>query len=282
MITHGGTTVEYARRPGEQVKTLYTVQTPLFIYSQHWSADENYLILGIGTVGEGDSGESILPRTIVRLRVSDSRAETIIIPTDLQSRSIESIFPLVVAEQASKILFSSGGQDEERHWIWTLEGGLRQLQKNFIGSVYFAAAYSPAQALFLTYFDGLHVFDLRTESEQIYPITGWSDSPVSQPSPDGRFVVYLKEDKNLSGGYLTIISLETGEELRLSNNAVGQFGSLAGSFWSADGQYFIYNSSYQQPFSYFVVETTLKEQTPKSLVIPSVLQQSILFRLIPK
>lgn len=282
-ITESGKSIEYRSGITGNVKTIFQAPSGKIVNWITWAGDENTLLIGLGDEEGLQPTEGARPTQIIAIEPNGGATSTIISRTELKEKGIEEIYPLASTSGANKILLSSGGMDEQKFWMWTRSTSLQEFKKNtFIGSIYFSVAHSSGQSKLLTYDQGLHVIDLETEMEIVYPITGWSDSPMSQPSPNGQYVVYLKKDQAANRGYPTLLSLANGQERRLSSNAVGEKGSLAGSFWSPDGTYLAYNRDYSKPSEYSVVDIQLENQTPKLLVLPSFLRENTIYRLITK
>lgn len=281
-ITESGKEIEYRSGVLGTTKKVYSAPDRTIINWLTWAGNSETILFGMGREEDLRPAEGSHPTQIVALNLASGATTTIISESMLATNNIDEIFPLASTNNATKILLSSGGMEEQKFWTWTASKGLQLLEDNFIGSIYFATAQTGEQTKFLTYYEGLHVFDVDAETEIVYPMTGWSDSPVSQPSPDGKYVVYLKQDETASRGFPTILSLEDGQERRLTNNAVGDKGSMAGSFWSPDGKRFAFSRDYSKPAEYSVVDTQQVNQTPKLLELPTTLGDNTIYRLIPK
>lgn len=281
-ITEFRKSIEYRSGAAGTVRAIYRAPSGKIINWLIWAGDDETLLIGLGNEKDLQPAEGSHPTEVVAYEINGGAVSTIVHQTDVQQKGIQEIFPLAATKGAKKILFSSGGVTEQNFWMWTPSNGLRLLTNSFIGSIYFASVQAEERTKFLTYYKGLHAFDVEAETEMVYPMNGWSDSPVSQPSPDGKYIVFLKRDETASQGFPTLLSLADGKEYRLTNHAVGDTGSMAGSFWAPDSTYFIFNPDYQKPAEYFVLDRQRVNQTPQFLELPSVLRDNTIYRLIEK
>jgi len=281
VFLHAATSLQYFETAESSGRILYTAQGDETLAWVTWSADEQYLIVGLQTPADYQPSEGTWPTTIKTIRISDGNERTLLTREQVLDQDILAIYPIVATAEAKKILLISGNMDTQQSWIWTSNQQLRKIDNQLLWGVY-SATVDNMNPKYLTYNDhSLHVFDLMTEVDNVLPLKGWSDSPISQPSPDGKYIVYLANNSR-NRGVPTLLNIITGEESILMKGEVGDQTSMYNSFWTPDGQYFAFANGYTPQDGYSVLEVDKTAQTVKNLKMPILGQDERVIRLLEK
>jgi|GEM_PF-6600860 len=229
-----------------------------------WSPDGKFVLFGIHAKDQTESGS----QSIVAISVTDDSAQTLLRVSDVRGSGITSIYPVAVSNDKNIVIFSNGETADAKEFSWNVqERKLNELPEQPVRGIYLAQT-TGEPSLLLWLLDSLHSLNLKSLAAHSYPITTWSDEPMSQPNPQGKAVMFLQPGDGQQFGRLALLDLESGSESVFTETNITNPSGLIDSQWTPDGQWFLYQPDYERQDLIMAVEVSKPTQSPRVVSDP--------------
>jgi len=283
-FTENSTRLEFVNTSDRTTRTLFTTSGDATLAALNWSTDEKVLVVGTQVPADAEPSEGTWPTTFMTINIADGEITPIITRDQVRALGLKSLFPIAASVQAKTIIFVSGDMTNATYYIW--RATTKKLAKqplNITGAIYQSTANVNGEGSILWYLDNkLHRLVIDTLRDTTYTLNTYSDVPVSRPSPDGRYVVFLKQIEQQQAGILTRLDLQTGDELTLSLTPINFAGGLTINAWSPDGKYFVYAEPLTFPQKFFAIHTNGLDSNPRQLTsVPVELNTGFVQAILP-
>lgn len=288
LVTFSSDNKELSIRKGSDSvpHTLFSASGVSTLGVAMWSADETKLVVGTQVPTDMEPTESTWPTTFTIVDPLTGVATIIVTRDQVLKLHVTSMYPVAVSAGAKSIIFSSGDLSNMKYYFWssTLRS-LREVRLDIAGSIYLAQAKVDGPGYVLWHINNqLHRLQIDTLKEVTYPMESYSDAPVSKPSPDGQYVVYLKKVENEAAGSLTVLKLSDGKETKISGSPISSPGGFTYAFWSPDSKHLLLADQQGVARDWYDIQMDGAQREPKKLVhVPTLLStvDNFVYGVIP-
>ena len=242
ILTTDNRSLYLLQYPEQTLTLLYTTPASQQIRSVFWTANENSLVVELidPNSSTSDGTEGVIT-SVVELSISSKTVQTVLDVATTLPASKNGFTFIWSSDDLQHLVYVIGNMTEGVTWYRSDNGKASEIKENISSAIYMNSAISTTpdsgQQSILLWLDGqgLHSYHLETATTTDYPITTWSDGPVSLPSPDGKSVIYVKKISGQEAGVFTRLDLVTQHETTLSATPFTENINLGQSVWSPDG-----------------------------------------------
>lgn len=259
--------------PEQTLTALYTAPSSRTIKNVLWSPDEQNVIMELidpsATTTDGTEGVTV---SIISVNLATKETKNALDVAAKLPESKNGFSLFWASDNLQHLVYVIGNMMDGVTWYRSDNGKVSEIKQNISGAIYMKIAVSTAadnqkqsQLLWLDE-QGLHSYQLDSGTATDYSITTWSDSPISPPSPDGNYIIYLRRNSNNEAGQFVRLDLRDKSELLLANDMRTDTSGLAQSVWSPDGTRMLVSSF--DPESPTVVVNTKELSTVETISYP--------------
>lgn len=242
-----------------QSQVVYSPPGGKVVQDAIWTPDSNTIVVGLA---ESNNSTDQRVTSLAMLSRSSDRL-TFGAPETVDAIGSGSFNLVAASADALVVVMATMRNDSPAYVSWNrATGNLSELDPQPVGGVYFVIRSGSNSGLLWFLEQQLKFLSLNNFVVQEYQLQAWSDGPVSVPTPSGSAVVYLKSDPAGEGGVLTLLELDTRQELLISTTPVRNPSGLVISKWSPDERVLVFQDQAYPAPTYLAVRLFKPNERP--------------------